>query len=153
MQPAPSFLQEARLGHLVGQGVLERVLVLWEEPSLVEEPSRLKPSESRAQRLVGGLPAFSEQGNRDVPTDHRRCLKQSLLLGLEPVDPGGEQRLHRYRDVNITDIRREAVGTPPAHESSRLRQGVDTLLQKEGVALGALDQETLQRSKARILSH
>src|SRR5215467_325975 len=114
MQHAPPFLQEARLGHLVGQGVLELVPVLREEPPLVEETSRFEPNKPRAQLLVGGLADFSEQGNRDVPTNHRRRLKQSLLLGLEPVDPGGEQRLHRYRDVNITDIRRETVGTPPA---------------------------------------
>src|SRR5262249_13070806 len=67
VQPAPALLQEARVGHLVGQGVLERVLVLREEPSLVEKPSRLKPSKPRAQLLVGSLTDFSEQSNRDVP--------------------------------------------------------------------------------------
>src|SRR5215813_5721540 len=133
MQPAPSFLQEARLGHLVGQGVLERVLVLWEEPRLVEEPSHLEPRKPRAQLLVGGLADFSEQCNRDVPTDHGRRLEEPLLLRLEPVDPRGEQRLHRYRDVNITDIRREAVGTLLAREGSRLRRAWTLSSRKRGL--------------------
>src|SRR5262244_2530830 len=153
MQPTPSLLQKARVSHLVGQGMLERVLVLRKEPRLVEEPGRLEPNEPFAQLLIGSPADLSEQGNRDVPTNHGRRLEQSLLLRLEPVDPGGEQRLHRCRDVNLADIRCEAVRTPFAEEGSCLRQGMDTLLQEEGVSLGALDEEALQRCKAGVLSH
>ena len=42
MQRPPPLLQEAAVGHLVGEGVLEGVLVLGKEPRLVQELGRLQ---------------------------------------------------------------------------------------------------------------
>jgi hypothetical protein len=42
MQPPPPLLEEAAVGHLVGEGMFESVLRLREEPCLVEELSRLE---------------------------------------------------------------------------------------------------------------
>ena len=46
VQPAPSLLQEAAVGHLLGEGVLEGILDLGEEACLVEELGRLQMGEA-----------------------------------------------------------------------------------------------------------
>ena len=55
MQGAPPLLQQAAVGHLVGEGVLEGVRLLREEARLVEELRRLKVRQAPVQRLFGQL--------------------------------------------------------------------------------------------------
>ena len=43
VERASPLLEEAPVGHLVGEGMLERVLEVGEEPRLVEELSGLEP--------------------------------------------------------------------------------------------------------------
>ena len=50
MQRPPPLLEQAAVGHLVGQGVLEGVLALGEEARLVEELGRLEVREAAVQR-------------------------------------------------------------------------------------------------------
>ena len=52
MQRASTLLEEAPVGHLVGQRVLERVLDLREESRFVEELRRLEPHESLTNSLL-----------------------------------------------------------------------------------------------------
>jgi hypothetical protein len=49
---APPLFQEALVGHLVGEGVLEGVLKVGEEPGLVEELGGLELAEAPAQTWV-----------------------------------------------------------------------------------------------------
>ena len=59
VQHAPSLLNEARVGHLVGQRVLEHVFDAREQARLVEdlvqELARLKMGETAPQDIVGQL--------------------------------------------------------------------------------------------------
>ena len=50
VQHAPPLLEQAAVGHLVGQGVLEGVLQLGEEARLVQELGRLQVRETAVQR-------------------------------------------------------------------------------------------------------
>jgi hypothetical protein len=53
MESAPPLTEQAPIRHLVGEGVLERVLQLREEARFIEELRRLQAGEPGAERLVG----------------------------------------------------------------------------------------------------
>ena len=55
VQRPPPLLQQAAVGHLVGEGVLEGVFELGEEARLVEELGGLQVGEAQAERLLGQL--------------------------------------------------------------------------------------------------
>ncbi len=71
--------------------------------------------------------------------------------GGKPVDAGGQHRLHRGRHLNGRQRLRQAVGPGFAHQHPGLHQGAHALLQKEGVALGARNQELLEGRQAGIV--
>ena len=62
MQHPPPLQQEAAVGHLVGQGVLEGVVRLGEQAGLVEELRRLQVRQAAVQRLLGQLGNGLQQG-------------------------------------------------------------------------------------------
>ena len=53
VQDSPPLLEQAAVGHLVGEGVLEGILVVGKEPGLVEELGRLQVGEAAMQRSLG----------------------------------------------------------------------------------------------------
>ncbi len=85
----------APIGDLVGEGVLEGVFEIREQAPLVEELGGLQTGEAAAERLLGQLGDGLKEGERHILADHRGGLEQTLLLGGEPVDPGGQNRLDR----------------------------------------------------------
>ena len=119
--------QEARVRHLVGQRVLERVLELRGRARLVEELRALEAGEPLAQELVGRIQDRLEQEEGEAPPDDRRRLKDALVLGRQPVDAGHEHALDGVRD------RRPRCGP------SALGHRPGQLLGEEGVALGLGD--------------
>jgi hypothetical protein len=66
---APSVLQKRAVGHLVREGMLERVLHVREEAGLVKEFSGLKLAQGAAQRIFFLVGHRLEQGERDVLPD------------------------------------------------------------------------------------
>src|SRR5215510_724136 len=62
VQGTPTLLQQAAVGHLMGQGVLEGILALGKEARLVEELGSLQVGETAMQRLFGNLSDSLQQG-------------------------------------------------------------------------------------------
>src|SRR6266850_7104765 len=93
-------LQEAAVGYLVGEGVLEGVLVVGKEPCFVQEFGRLEVRETTMQRCLGQLGNGLQQRQGDLRTDDGGGLEEAFLLRWEPIHARGQYRLHRGWDMN-----------------------------------------------------
>ena len=144
VQPPPPLLEQTPIGHFVGEGVLEGVFVVGKQAGLIQELGRLEVREAAVQGVLGKLGDDLQQGQGHLSADDRRGLQQALLLGWQPVDAGGQHRLHRGRHLDGRECLRQAIGPPLAHQHVGLYQGPHALFQEEGVALGTLDQEPLE---------
>ena len=145
MQHAPPLLQQAAVGHLVGQGMLEGVFALREEACLVEELGRLQVCQAAMQDVFGQLGNGLQQRQGHLRADHRGGLQQVFLLGWQAVDARRQDGLHRGRHLNRRQRLGQAVGTRLPYQHPGLHQGAHALLQEEGVAPGARDQQLLER--------
>ena len=104
------------------------------------------------QRLLGQLGNGLQQGQGHLGADHRSRLEQPLLLRRQSVDARRQDGLHRGRHLNGRQGLRQAIGPALADQHPRLHQGAHALLQEEGIALGARDQELLERRQAGIVT-
>ena len=125
VEAPPPILEQAPVGHVVGQGVLEGVLEIREEPRLVEELGGLEVARPAAERLLRLLRDGLEEGEGHVLADDGGGLEQPLVLGREPVDAGGQDGLGRRRDLQGLRRPRQAVGARarPPGPSSRPASG------------------------------
>ena len=80
VEGAPTLLQEAAVGHLVGERVLERVGRIREHPRLVQELGGLEPGETGGQYVGGSASDGGEHSHRDVRADDRRRLQEVLVF-------------------------------------------------------------------------
>ncbi|HSE94534.1 MAG TPA: hypothetical protein VLD61_01500, partial [Methylomirabilota bacterium] len=69
IESAPPVVEEAPVGHVMGQGVLEGVLEVREEPRLVEELGGLEGGEAAAERFLRFLDDGLEEGEGHVLAD------------------------------------------------------------------------------------
>ena len=152
MQRPPSLLQQATVGDLVRQGVLEGVLAFREEACLIEELGRLEVREATMQNLLRQFGNGLQQRQGYLDADDRRGLEQALLLRRQAVDACRQHYLHRGRHLDRGYRLGQAAGTRRTDERPRLQQGADALLQEEGIAGGAGNQELLQRHQAGVLA-
>ncbi len=67
------------------------------------------------------------------------------MLGREPVDARGQDRLRRRRDLQRLHGPGQTIGAALAHEGLRLHEGPHALFEEERVAFRALDQESPER--------
>ena len=77
--------QEAAVGHVVGERVLEGVLDLGVEPRLVQQLGRLQPRKALAQGALLGARDGAQQWQRHLVADDGRGLQQSLVVGREAI--------------------------------------------------------------------
>ena len=70
MERAPSLQQEPAIGYLVGQGVLERVLHIGIEPSLIKELSCLQMLEPPLQLIIWLFRYCRQERDWHVLADH-----------------------------------------------------------------------------------
>ena len=152
MQHPPPLQQEAAVGHLVRQGMLEGVFLLGEQAGLIQELRRLEVRQAAVQRCLGQVRNGLEQRQGHLGANDGRGLEEPLLLRRQPVDACRQHRLHRGRHLNGRQRLRQAVGPRLAHQHPGLHQGAHALLQKEGVALGARNQELLEGCQAGIIA-
>src|SRR5215467_1588333 len=122
MERASPSLEEATVGHLVSQRVLERVLELREQTSLIEKLRCLQPSKRLSNRFLRLLDNRFEQRERHIFADDGGRLKQSLVSRREVVDASGQDRLCRGGKVKALDRPRQAIGTAFTREGPRLDQ-------------------------------
>jgi len=111
VEHTPTIEKEARVGDLMSQRVLERVLALGEEPSLVQELRGLQKGKPLAEFLLGLLGDGLQQREWHVLADHGRCLEQALVPRVEPVDTGGEDCLRCGRELKALNRSSELVGS------------------------------------------
>ena len=78
--------------------------------------------------------------------------RRRFSSGGKPVDARRQHRLHRRRHLNGRQRLCQAVCPRFAHQHPGLHQGADALLQEEGVALGARNQERLERCQAGVVA-
>jgi hypothetical protein len=135
--------------------MLEHVLEVRDHPRFVQELARLEHGQTRSGPDVRLAGHCLEEREGYLPPDDRRRLQQALVFGREPVDARGEDRLDRvrHRHVNAVHLERPPAGTARSDENSRLHEGAHTLLEKERIALGPLDQVFLEGGQAGIGSH
>jgi hypothetical protein len=100
MQRPPPLLEKAAVGDLVGEGVLEGVLVLREEARLVEKLGRLQMCKAAMQRRLGQLGNGLEQGQGYLGADHGGGLEEVFFLGGQAIDARRQHRLHRSRHLD-----------------------------------------------------
>ena len=100
VQHPPPLQQQAAVGHLVRQGVLEGVFRLGEQAGLVQELRRLQVRQAAVQRRLGHVGNGLQQGQGHLRANHRGGLEQPLLLRRQPVDARRQHRLHRGRHLH-----------------------------------------------------
>ena len=147
VEPAALAVQQRAVGDLVGEGVLERVLEVGEEARLVQELGGLQVGQRPAQRFLRDVLERLEEGEGHVLADDRGRLEQALLAVGQAIEARGENGLHRRRHLDARWRPRRAVLPPLALERAGLDQRPRALLQEEGVAVRALDQEALEGSQ------
>jgi hypothetical protein len=109
--------------------------------------------ETQAKRRFRQLRHSLEEGQEHLRPQDRRRLEQVLLLRGHAVDASRQNRLHSRRHLNGRQRRRHAIGPRLAHQGPGLHQRPHALLQEEGIALGALDQELGERAQAGVVPH
>ena len=144
---APPRLRQTAVHHLVRERVREGVFQLGEEIGLVQKLRRLQPRQARRQRLLGQPGNVAHQRERDIDADDRRHLQQVRLRGRQPIDPRGQHRLHRRRDLKRPGALRRVIVPALAPQDPGLDQRPHALLQEEGVAVGPLDQQARERRR------
>src|SRR5215472_1076945 len=80
MERASPPLEEALVGHLVGEGVLEGIGQVGDEVHLVEELGRFEVSQTPAQLILAQLHDGLKESQRHLSADDGRRLQQVLLL-------------------------------------------------------------------------
>jgi hypothetical protein len=81
VQDPPPLQQQAAVGYLVRQGVLEGVLRLGEQARLIQEFCRLQVCQAAVQCRLGHVRNGLEQGERHVRANYRSGLEQAFVLG------------------------------------------------------------------------
>ena len=151
VQRSAPLLQEAAVGHLVRQGVLEGVGQSGNRQCLVEEFGGLQARETLMQRLLGHVGNGLQQGPGHLGADDCGGLEQALVLRWQAVDAGRQHRLHRGRHLDCQQRLRQMIGPRRADQHPGFHQGADALLQKEGIAAGAGDQEGCERRQTGVV--
>ena len=131
VQRPPPLLQQAAVGHLVGEGVLEGVVALGEEARLVEELGGLEVRQAAMQRRLGQLGNGLQQGKgTSVP------MTAAVWRSASPRRAAGRcappDRLHRGRHLDGWQRPGQAIGARLADQHPGLHQGPHALLQEEG---------------------
>ena len=151
MEHPPPLLEQATVGHLVGQGMLEGVDTLGEEVRLIEELGGLEVREATVQRLLGQFGNSLQQRQGHLRTDDRCCLQELFLFRRQPVYACCEHGLHRSWHLNAWECLGQTIRSPFSDQHLRFHQGAHALLQEEGIALRACDQKLGERCQARVV--
>src|SRR5262249_47198675 len=140
MEGAPSLLQEARVGDVVREGMLEGVREIREEPRLVEELSGLQVAQAAPDSPLRSFGDRLKKRQRHILADDGGGLEKPFVLGREPVNARGQDRLGRRWNLQRGERPRQMVSASLAGKGLHLDQCPNALLEEEGIALGPLDQ-------------
>ena len=152
VEGAPPVLEQAAVGDLVGEGVLERVFDVGEEPRLVEELRGLEGRQTLPEGVLGGLRDGLEKGDGHVLPDDRGHLEKAPCLGRQLVDACGQDRFDRGRHLDRLDRSSQVTRPPLAPQDVGIHQRLHGLLQEERIPLRPLDEERREPARARVLA-
>ena len=135
----------------MGEGVLEGVGALGKQAGLVEKLRRLQLRQAAVQRLVGRVGDGLQQRPGHLGANDGGGLEQAFVLRRQPIDARRQQRLHCGRHLQGVERLGQTIGTTLPDQDPGLHQGAHALLQKEGIALRAGNQELGEGHQTRIL--
>jgi hypothetical protein len=92
-----------------------------------------------------------EERQRHLRADDGGGLQELFFCRRQPVDACRQDRLHRGRHLDTRERPGQTIGPRLADQPLRFHQSPYTFLQKEGVALGTLDQTRFQRRQTSII--
>ena len=95
IEVAAPVVEEAPVGHLMRERVLEGVLEVGEQARLVKKLGRLKVTQPATERLLVLVRDRLEEGKGEVLPDDRGSLEEPFLLEGQAVDARGQNRLYR----------------------------------------------------------
>src|SRR5215470_6839970 len=150
MESAAPIMEQALVGHVVGEGMLEGVFEVWEEPCLQQQLGPLQASQARAELAFRNTANRHEECPRHVLADDRCSLEQALVLGGESIDASGQDSLDARRHLEAPGKPGEVVCPALADEPARLDQRSYALFEEEWVALHALEEEATDRPEGGI---
>ena len=91
------------ISDFVREGVLESVFEIGKHADLVKKLRRLQLTEFASEILLPIDPAMAwSKSKREILADDRCRLKQLFRFEGEPVDAGGEHRLHRGGNLKLS---------------------------------------------------
>ena len=143
---------EAAVGHLMGQGVLERVREVRDEASLVDELRRLEPLDGPRKVGLGQIGDRLEQRIRYVLADDGGRLKHLLVFRRKLVDAGRQHRAHSRWNRRALKVVRRSVRATYAHQGAHVDEAADALLEEERIAPRPFDQKSSERLKGDIVA-
>src|SRR5262245_35908516 len=152
MQFPTRILQEAPVYHFVRKRMLEGVGGLGGRADLVEQLGRLELGESPPKAVLWHVRDGLQEREWHVLPDDGGGLKEALVFGWQPVNPGSQDRLHRGGHLHADHRLCQPIRTVLANENVRLDQCPHALLQEERVALGPLDQYPRERLQGPVLA-
>ena len=150
VERAPPVVAQPLVRHLVREGVLERVLEVGNEPGLVEELRGLKVGELDAHLGLRRVGDGQEQREGHVLADDGGSLEQSLGLGPQAVDAGGQDGLHRGRHLDRVDRSGQGVRASLTAQGLGLHERLHGLLEEERIPLGPLEEERREPLEAGV---
>jgi hypothetical protein len=141
MQHPPPLLEQAAVGHLMRQGMLERVRALREEARLVEKLGGLQVGKTALECILGRLGNRLQQRQGHLGANHGSRLQEAFVLWRQSVDARRQDRLHCGGDLQGRQRLHQTVRPGFAYQHPGLHQRAYALLQEERVALGARNEQ------------
>lgn len=126
MQENPIRPQLSLVGHRADQWVAEHVV----DPDRIDEPGGHEFVDARFHTR-GGQQVEAEPG-----PDDGGGIQRALGRRFEPVDAGGDRRLHRCGHADVGGVHRRGVGAAVSAQHTALRQVPHDLLGEERVTGG-----------------
>jgi hypothetical protein len=93
--------QQRVVGDLLRKSMLEDVFDFGQGRLLIDEFGELQIREYAVEFGIGDLHDAPDQPERELSSDYRQRLQQVFLIGGQPVDTRGKNRLHRRRNLQL----------------------------------------------------
>src|SRR5262245_37547240 len=132
--------------------MLEGVFQVREDARLVQELGGLEMTQGSTQVVLGRVGNGLQQREGHILANDRGGLEQTLLLGRQAIDAGGEDGLRRRRDLPRLRGLGYPVGPTLPDEHLGLDERPHTFFEEERVPLGATNQCPPERFEGRILA-
>src|SRR5262245_29403440 len=131
--------------------VFERIFGIGKKACLIEKFPGLKPSDALPDFLLRLIRDGLKEHERNIFPNNGCRLKKTLLLGRQSINPSCQHCLYCRWHLCPLYRSRETIIAPIAHQNFGLHQCPDTLLQKERIPLGTLNQELFKCQQACIV--